>query len=210
MGAQTPFTGDHVTIAPLYGFDPTPENMAKIRPGDIAVVAVRQFGEPLVSYRCRACTFRNISIYSAASAAIESTHTESTVWERVYSIPKPGTDRLISSFGFGFQANGPDNQIRLSRAIRTLDGGFAAYTWATGDVESQPTPQSVVLFGASGALGQGVTLPNGSSVVFQRRSDGAILASASIVSQTGSVDAYNPSRLTYTFDRVLPTNLGIS
>jgi hypothetical protein len=207
MATQLPFTGDRFVVPPLYGFDPTPENMAKIRAGDVAVVAMRQFGEPIVSYRCRGCTFRNISVYAAASAAIESTYSENTVWERVYSIPKPGTDRLISSFGFGFQGNGPNNHVRLSRAIRTLDGGIAAYVWATGDVESQPSPRSVVVFGAGGALGQGVTLPDGSPVVFQRRSDGAILASAVMVSQTGSVEDFNPIRLTYTFDRDLPSNL---
>src|SRR5262249_47725539 len=44
-------------------------------------------------------------------------------------------------------------------------------------------------------------------VVFQRRSDGAILASATLVSQTGSIDVYNPDHLMYTFDRDLPNNL---
>jgi hypothetical protein len=207
MAAQTPFAGNHITIIPLYGFDPTAENMARIRPGDIALLAMRQFGEPVVTYRCRGCTLRNITVYSAAGAAVDTTHSESTVWERVYSIPKPGTDRLMSSYGFGFQAMGPNNQIRLSRAVRTLDGGFALYTWSTGDVESQQSARTLVVAGGGAALGQGVTVANGSPVVFQRRSDGAILFSAIIVSQSGSVDAYNPDHLTYTFDRDLPGGL---
>src|SRR5262245_18141004 len=207
MGAQFPFSGNRVTIAPQYGFDPTPANMSKIRPGDVALVAMRQFGEPIVAFRCRGCTFRTITFYSAASAALDLTHSDNTVWERVYSIPKPGTDRLMSTFGFGFQANGPNNQVRLSRAIRTLDGGFAMYVWSTGDVESQQTPRTLTVAGANADLGQGITIPNGSPVVFQRRSDGAILASANLVSQTGSVDVFNPDHLMYTFDRDLPGNL---
>jgi len=114
----------------------------------------------------------------------------------------------MSTFGFGLQARGPDNQIRLSRAIRTLDGGFALYVWATGEVESQQSLRTLTVNGAgTGSLGQGVTIPNGSPVVFQRRSDGVILASAVIVSQTGSPDAYNPNHLSYTFDHDLPATL---
>jgi hypothetical protein len=206
MSAQFPFSGNRVTIVPGNGFDPTPANMAMIRTGDIAVVAVRQFNEAVAAYRCSGCTFRNITVYSAG-AAIDLTHSNNTVWERVYSIPKPGTDRLISSFGFGFQANGPNNQVRLSRAIRTLDGGFALYTWATGTVESQQSPTTLTVSGSCCALGQGVTISNGSPVVFQRRSDGAILASAILISQSGSIDAYNPDHLSYTFDHALPSNL---
>jgi hypothetical protein len=197
MAAQFPFSGNRVTIVPGNGFDPTPANMSAIRAGDLAVVAMRQFGEPLVAYRCSGCTFRNITVYSAAGAAIDLTHSNNSVWERVYSIPKPGTDRLISSFGFGFQANGPNNQVRLSRAIRTLDGGFAMYTWATGAVESQQTLRTLTVAGSCCSLGQGVTIPNGSPGVFQRRSDGASLASAILVSQSGSVDAYNPDHPSY-------------
>ncbi len=206
MAAQFPFSGNRVTIVPGNGFDPTPANMSTIRAGDIAVVAMRQFGEAITAYRCSGCTFRNITVYSA-SAAIDLTHSNNSVWERVYSIPKPGTDRLISSFGFGFQANGPNNQVRLSRAIRTLDGGFALYTWATGAVESQQSLRALTVSGTCCSLGQGVTIPNGSPVVFQRRSDGAILASAVLLSQSGSIDAYNPDHLSYTFDRDLPGNL---
>jgi hypothetical protein len=207
MAGQFPFTGNRVTIVPLYGFDPTPANMAMIRPGDIAVVAMRQFGEPLIAYRCSGCLFRNITIYSAAGAALDLTHSDNSVWERIYSIPKPGTDRLISTFGFGFQARGPNNQVRLSRAIRTLDGGFAMYTWATGEVESQQSARTLTISGAGFSLGQGVTIANGSPVVFQRRSDGAILASAALESQSGSVDAYNSDHQSYTFDRNLPGGL---
>lgn len=163
----------------------------------------------LVTYRCRGCTLRNITVYSGASAAVDGMHSDSTVWERIYSIPKPGTDRLISTFGIGFLAAGPNNQIRLSRAIRTLDGGITPYVWATGQVVSQQALRTMTVSGAGGALslGQGVTIANGSPVVFQRRSDGVILGSATIVSQSGSVDAYNPSQLTYNFDRDLPGNL---
>lgn len=205
MAAQMPFAGDHFTIVPLYGFDPTAANLAKIRPGDIAVIAMRQFGEALAVNRCHVCTLRNITVYSGASAAVDGVFLDSTVWERVYSIPKPGTDRLISTFGIGFEASGHANQIRLSRAIRTLDGGITPYVWVTGEVESQDAIRTVTVVAGGGSLNQKIT--NGSPVVFQRRSDGVILFSAIVVSQSVSGPIYNPDRLTFTFDRDLPNNL---
>jgi hypothetical protein len=51
-------------------------------------------------------------------------------------------------------------------------------------------------------LGDGDTVPNGSPVTFQRTSDGAVIASAVIVSQSAPVS--QPPQVTYVFDRVLP------
>jgi hypothetical protein len=213
MATQAPFSGNTITILDLYGFTPTPENMATVRVGDVMVVAARDGSAGnIITDRCTGCTLRNITFYSSANAAIDSKFTKTTVWERVYSVPKPGTDRLVSTFGFGLMARGPGNEIRLSRAIRSLDGGFALYTWAAAEVESQQSARTLTAAGVgAGAmhLGGGLTLPNGSPVVFQRRSDGAILASAVLVSQSGFPDGinYNANTLIYTFDRDLPNNL---
>jgi hypothetical protein len=208
IAVQTPLSGNVLTVVPYIGVSPTPAFMAGIRPGDVAVLDMRQIGSPVVTYRCLRCTLRNITVYSAAGEAITGMYSDSTVWERIYSIPKPGTDRLISAVEIGFQANGPNNQIRLSRAIRTIDGGISLHVWSTGEVQSQLSARTLTVAGVGPTtLSQGVTLPNGSPVVFQRRSDGAILFSATVVSQTGSVEGYNPNPIDFTFDRDLPANL---
>ena len=208
IAVQTPLSGNTVTVIPYVGATPTPAFMAGIRPGDIAVLAMRHFGSPVVTYRCRGCTLRNITVYSAAGEAITGMYSESTTWERIYSVPKPGTDRLISSLEIGFQANGPNNQIRLSRAIRTLDGGITLHVWSTGEVQSQSAARTLKVAGVGPTtLAQGVSLADGSPVVFQRRSDGAILFAATMISQTGSANGYNSGPVDYTFDRDLPGNL---
>ncbi len=39
-------------------------------------------------------------------------------------MPRPGTDRLVSTFGhLELGTAGPSNQIRLNRMIRTMDNG---------------------------------------------------------------------------------------
>jgi hypothetical protein len=88
----------------------------------------------------------------------------------VYVMPKPGTDRLVSAIGgINFQASGPNNVIRLSRAIRTQDDGFGLYNWITGIVQSQIGSRQVVVTGLSNnSLLWLITVPNGSPVTFER------------------------------------------
>jgi hypothetical protein len=203
MSVQHPFTAGVLTLLP-YDFLPTPANVAKIRQGDIAVLAMRTDFSAITTDRCSGCTLRNIKVYASSSGAVFSWFSPSSTLERVYSMPKPATDRLMSGMGgIAFQASGPNNQIRLSRAIRTADDGIALFNWITGTVQSQIGSRQVILQGTPNtSLSWLVTVPNGSPVTFQRRLDGAILASAVVVSQS-PLD----STVTFTLDRDLPSGL---
>lgn len=126
--------------------------------------------------------------------------------ERVYAIPKPGTDRLVSSSAgiFMYDVSGPNNQMRLSRAIRTLDDGLAIVGRFVGTVQSQTSARVLVVDASGGpsVLGEGDTIPNGSPVTFERYSDGVAIASALIVSQNTPDPSYpirRHSRSTATF-----------
>ena len=138
--------------------------------------------------------------------------TQSIVMERIYAIPKPGTDRLVSGSTTAASVSfvGPNNQVRLSRAIRTMDDGFAFGGPSVGTVQSQTGAQSLIVagIGYETVLGQGNsdTVPNGTSVDFQRLSDGVILGSAVIVSQSEG-PGLQPREVTFNFDRSLPGNL---
>src|SRR5207245_1931976 len=121
----------------------------------------------------------------------------------VYSIPKPGTDRLVSTFGIGVASSfsGPNNRARLSRAIRTMDDSFTFWGQIVGTIQSQSGSRTLTVAGVGGptALSEGDSIPNGTPVIFQRL-DGVILGSANIVSQT-SPTASIPHQVTYVFDR---------
>jgi uncharacterized protein (TIGR03437 family) len=210
MSAQMPFAADHLQLAAYApnAYFPTPASAAQFRPGDIAVLAMRDAMTGIVTTSCTGCTLRNIQVYSAANSAVDMMFTSSGTVERVYAIPKPGTDRLVSTIGgINVMATGPNNQILLSRAIRTLDDGFAFYNWVTGQVQSQSSSRMLTVEGDySTSLADGVTTPTGTSVVFQQRSDGKILGNAIIVSQTPASNT-QPPQVTFTFDRDLPSNL---
>ena len=156
---------------------------------------------------CTGCTLRNITVYSSAGGggAVGMIASTSSLLERVYLMPKPGTDRLISATSAVFVGvRGLGSQIRLSRAIRTTDDGFWFYGRVVGSVQSQPSSASLVVSPASvcTVLGDGDSVPNGSPVTFQRPSDGVVVASAVIVSQ--SAPTSSPPQVTYVFDRALP------
>jgi hypothetical protein len=195
---------------PLPLINPPPAVLAAVRVGDAAVVAMKGFGAPLATNHCTSCTVRNFAVFSSPGAAFQALVAKSSLMERVYSIPKPGTDRLVSTFGMAFAPFvGPANQMRLCRSIRTMDDGFAFADRFVGTVQSQADSRNLLLEATAGmpsAIGDIDGVPNGSPVAFQRPTDGVILGTAVIVSQTAPTPS-PPYRATFTFDRDLPGSL---
>ena len=207
MGTQLPITGSSLTIIGAS----TPGTLAAVRPGDILAILMRAYGGDAVNgNHCNGCTFRNITVYSSAGvAAVNAIPTHASVFERVYSIPKPGTDRLISTLtSVQIEPDGPNNQIRLSRAIRTVDDGFAASGMLVGMVQTQVDSRTLNVTGNGGVslIAYQSLVPNGSPVNFVRLADGVTVGSATIVSQTTPTTT-QPIQVTYQFDRNLTSNL---
>jgi len=204
MLTQIPFSGDHFTVSSFTA----PEAVGAVRPGDVVVIVMRGGGGDAVNANhCTGCTLRNITVYSAATggAAVGMPGSTSNLMERIYVVPKLGTDRLISTTSAIFVGTaGPGNQIRLSRGIRTTDDAFWFFGRIVGSVQSQPTAASLVVTPTTAwtVLSDNDSVPNGTAVTFQRPSDGAVLASATIVSQ--SPPSGQPPQATYTFDHTLP------
>jgi hypothetical protein len=132
LSAQAPFNGNQILLV-----NAPPAILSAIRPGDIVVLAAGYYASPVAMNHCTSCTVRNVTVFSAAGAGVQTLDSPSNVLERVYSIPKPGTDRLVSTAGMAHQPFvGPNNVIRLSRSIRTMDDGFAYGGRFTGRVQS--------------------------------------------------------------------------
>jgi uncharacterized protein (TIGR03437 family) len=207
MPVQQPFADDHMTIAP--DFFTTNAIIGQIRPGDVAVLTVRAGGNAIVA-GCTSCTFRNIRVYSGLEGFDLQGPSSSSVLERVYVMPKPGTDRLISTIADGITLTQPgtSNSLRLCRSIRTLDDAFSPHVWVFASVQSSPSSRSLVVQGTfATALAQHRPLPNNSNVVFERPSDGTLLGNAVVTSQSAITTSAGIPQMTLNFDRDLPTNL---
>ena len=208
MGTQAPFSGNRFTLTSFGSFSPSAEGLSLIRPGDIVVLALAGGGPAMNAANCTGCTFRNITAYSATGDGV-NVYAQSTLLERVSTIPRPGTDRLVSTFGQGFTPSGPNNIVRLSRAIRTMDDAFSFDLWVTGTVESQLSSNSLSVEGTfATTLSQNESIANGSPVVFENPVDGTIVGSAVVVSQVAPLfSPSQPYQVVFNFDRDLPGGL---
>ena len=206
MLSQLPLTGN---TFPLTSFT-APATVSAIRPGDVVVLSMRGGSDAINLNHCNDCTVRNVTVYACGcgGAAVGAISAQGNLMERVYTIPKPGTDRLVSTLSaVAIGIGGPNNRIRLSRAIRTMDDGLWFYGRVAGTAQSQPGLRSLVIAATTAwtAMNFGDVVPNGSPVTFQRLSDGVIVGSAVMLSQTPP--SQSPLQFTATFDRDLPATV---
>ena len=215
MPAQQPFADDVLTIPSKSAFTATISDsvFASIRPGDIAVPVVRTGGWGVLAdgpSGCVGCTFRNIKIYSGGGGF--SLSGQSSLLEHVEVIPRPGTDRLVSTMFDGITmthwgASAANNTIRLCRSIRTLDDGFSPHEFVYGSVQVALNSRSFQIQGDAGTQLNSATLPNGSNVAFQSPTDGTVLAIAVVVSQATAAPVGGLNQIVLNFDRDLPSSL---
>ncbi len=205
MPAQAPYGDSAVTLTSA-----TSTNIiAGIRPGDVALIEARLGGNAILASGLTSSALRNIKIYAGGSG-VRFLRCTSSLLEHIEVMPRPGTDRLMSTCADGIQPQqlGVNNTIRLCRSIRTGDDGISPVTWVYGSVQSVTGVRTVQVQGdAATALNSGFPLPNGSNVAFERATDGAIVASAVLVSQAAATAIGGLPQMTLTFDRDLPAGV---
>jgi hypothetical protein len=182
---------------------------ALIRPGDIAFLGMRALSIPVSTLYCTGCTFFNIAVYSGTAVGFEAAFTQASTFERIYSIPRPGTDRLAGSYvGLLLTGMGANNEVRLNRMIRSMDSGIDYNGLFIGTVASQIDTRTFVVQGSlTSLLSYNNGVPNGSAVAFQGLSDGAIVGSTVTTSPVAPPYSGQPYQVTFTFDRDLPSSI---
>lgn len=209
MAVAQPLNANALSITTAAALVPE-STIAAIRPGDIAVPHLRGGGHGILASNLVNCTLRNIRIYSGF-VGVRLVAPSGTLLERVAVMPKPGTDRLISTVADGIQISqpGPNNVVRLCRAIRTCDDGFSPNVFAYGSVQATPTARTVQVQGdPATALADNYALPNGTNVAFERASDGVIIATAVVVAQATAPNLGNLKQVVLTLDRDVPALAG--
>ena len=118
MQARPPFGADRFTILDDGLPWTTADVLKRIRPGDVVALTARGGNDPVRADACDGCVLRNIRIYSAGGWGFQVVNSRSTLVEHVHAMPKPGTDRLISTNADGITLSqpGPGNTYRLNRA----------------------------------------------------------------------------------------------
>jgi hypothetical protein len=111
--------------------------------------------------------------------------------------------------GIGLLQSGLNDTVRLSRSIGNQDDGISIAEWVYALVQSAMGTRTLQVqgpFGAALEQGQSYALPNGANVLFEA-TDGTILGSANIVSQTTPQYVNGTAQMSFTFDANLPSGL---
>jgi uncharacterized protein (TIGR03437 family) len=191
MPATPPFSGSTLQVATSGLQGAASSNIAAIQPGDTVVVAFRNGGGMFLFQTGSNNTFRNISIYSSAQFAFDIQTVSNTTLDQLQVIPRPGTDRLISSIadGIHISTSGANNVISNSTVRRGCDGALVidGQWYATVNAPANGTAVAVTLI--SGGV---VTLAAGMSVDFINIGNATVLGTATIAAVSPPVAQQTP------------------
>ena len=180
LAVRMPSTATTVTVAPASGPWARQPNLAAIKPGDVLVYQARGGPHTFRFTSSQKSTVQNVSIFSAGGMAFSMPSASGMLIKSVQVIPRPGTDRLMSSNGDGIHASyaGASNTLTNNIVRRTGDDAFAFDApWAAEvSVAADGTRVTVERFAGS-------TFPEGAPLAFIDPDTAAILGTAKIVSE---------------------------
>ncbi|MDP8978954.1 MAG: hypothetical protein M3O35_00025 [Acidobacteriota bacterium] len=174
-----------------------PRQLANVEPGDIIALTARAGGPALAIRNGSNIVIGNVSVYFSGGVGVQMQASPDSTLQQVQVIPRPGTDRLVSTNADGISAFqlGRNLSIRRSRVRRTGDDGMSPNSQQLAIVTGQPDSRHVSV-NRSAFL----TFPDGLAVQFIDNHTGIPLFTGAIRSQ----DPASGSATTLAFDQDLP------
>jgi uncharacterized protein (TIGR03437 family) len=181
-----------------------PKQLASIQPGDLVALTARAGGPTLVTRNGSNINVRNVAVYFSGAVGVMLQSCPNSTVEQVQVIPRPGTDRLVSTNADGISSVqlGQNLVIRGSRIKRTADDGISPNSQELAVVTGQPAANQVTVNRSAYQ-----TFPNGLQVQFIDNKTGFPLVTAHITNQDPPFSTATPvfgSAATLTFDQNIP------
>jgi hypothetical protein len=199
---KAPFTNKTLTVQ-----DPAPwgqsATLATLKGGDTVVVTTRGGGPPILVWESDSIILSNIEIYGSATWAVQFFQCSNSVADGVSVVPRPETGLIGSDAdGIHFLNGGPNNHIRNSRVMGTMDDALIIENDYAAIVALQPNARELDV-NRNGYL----RFSNGTAVAFVDPKTTLPSAQAKIVSQSPADSAFPAfnGEVTLTFDRNLPS-----
>lgn len=123
----TPFQDGQLQVSTETSPWTQPAVLATYKPGDVVVVTARA-GPPAVFVESGVdVRVANIEVYASGSLALQVDASDRALIERIHVMPRPGTDRLISSNADGVHVSfvQADTRVRSCYISRSMDDGIA-------------------------------------------------------------------------------------
>jgi hypothetical protein len=180
------------------------KQLAAIQPGDLIALTARSGGPTLVMRDGADITIRNVSVYYSGQVGVQVSSTPNTTLEQVQVLPRPGTDRLVSSNADGISAVqlGQNLTIHRCRVKRTCHDGMSPNSQSLALVTGQPAARQVAV--TRSALS---TFPDNLLVQFIDNKTGMPAVTAHIVTQNPPYSTATPTlngAVTLTLDQDVP------
>lgn len=186
------------------GYWSDPATLARYLPGDTLVLFGR--GAQGTAIRVdggQAVAFEDVEVYASNTMAILFVRVGAARLDRVRVLPRPGTDRLISTNadGLNFTLTQAGSLIRDCEVRRTLDDGIAVNSTFLAEVQESPSPSRLVVRRKATTR-----FENGLEVAIVNTATAEEIAGGRILSQDPAYDAplVSAGTVRLEFDRALP------
>ncbi|HEY3836664.1 MAG TPA: hypothetical protein VGL72_08830 [Bryobacteraceae bacterium] len=180
MPVNTPVTG--TTIA-FTGADPWANSSAisAVQPGDVFVYTDRGGPHTVHFDSSTNCAVHNVAIYAGGAMGLTFPSGVNTVVDHVEIIPRPGTNRLISTNADGIHGTfaGPNSSITDNIVRRTCDDSLAYDAPWVATVSANPNGASIKVQRYST-----LAVPIGASLSFVDPNTETVIGTASVVSES--------------------------
>jgi len=205
MSVQRPIDLAFLTIASDGSPWSNPSQLANIQPGDVIALSARAGGPTLAIRNGSSNLIKNVSVYFGSQVGVMLQSSPNTVAEQVQVIPRPGTDRLMSTNADGISAVqlGQNLTIRRCRIRRTGDDGISPNSQQLAVVTGQTGTRTVKVNRSAFS-----NFPDGLPVQFIDNKTGFPAATALIVSQDPPYSTATPvfgGAATIALDHDIPT-----
>ncbi len=180
-----------------------PAVLATYQPGDTIVVTARGGEAPILIAGGDNNVIRNVDVYSSGAIAVHVDTISNATVDHVRVMPRPGTDRLISSNADGIHLSYAlaNNLITGCYVSRTIDDGIAINSPFLAFVTQQSGARQVRLTRNFNSI-----FANGLAVSFVSTVTAAMLPAVRILSQDPPyADPPSQNSSTITVDQDLPT-----
>jgi hypothetical protein len=157
-----------------------PSVLATYQPGDTVVFTARGGEAPILITGGDSNAVSNVDVYSSGSIGVHLDTLSNSRMENVRVLPRPGTDRLISTNADGLHLSFTlaNNSIRNCFVSRTIDDGIAMNSPFLAFINQQSGNGQVTVQRNFDAI-----FPNGLSVLFVNPATAATLSGTQILSQ---------------------------
>jgi hypothetical protein len=181
-----------------------PSVLSTYQPGDVIVVTLRDGQSTIEVDGGDSVLVTGVDIYSSGTLGLQMNATTDSTVTNVRVMPRPGTDRLISTNADGIQLSyiQANNQVLNCYIDRTMDDGISLNSPFLAFVSSVTGSRSMVV-----ARNFQTQVPNGTAVSLLNPNTGQTVGRYILVSQNPPFTSSNniSQSATYTFDQQLPT-----